>query len=534
LLSKWRIRNKLLLCAALLVAILVTLSASGMYGLYAYRGLVKSLSGRSTELPVAADLGQLVGDLRVILSSVRSHHDLSASFDDQTRLDNGFLREQFRMTLQAIEEKLAQYRQILDHNVYRSFRRIREDRQERETLREIEAALARIAELDQDQDWLLDDVKTIQLAAEVEQLHYLTAELPSYLRQRFGQLADDVRMQYRTAIVTTWATTIAAIGLLILLARLVYKWIFGPLGILIRGSRQVAEGRFGYRIQLKTHDEMSELADAMNDMTERFQAIRNDLDRQVRERTRQVVRSEQLASVGFLAAGVAHEINNPLASIAMCSESLQSRLARMADDDLQQQEVVRHYLDMIHQEAFRCKEITERLLDFSRAGDSRRERTDLRELVAGVIEMVRHMGRFRGKHATLLPGPPVVADVCPQEMKQVVLNLITNGLHSVDAGGTVTVEIEPDGAVVRIVFTDDGCGMDEEVLKHLFEPFFTRRRGGQGIGLGLSITHRIIDDHDGEIEAQSDGPGRGSQFIVTLPLCQPATEKELENRYQAA
>ena len=92
--------------------------------------------------------------------------------------------------------------------------------------------------------------------------------------------------------------------------------------MLIDGSRQVAAGEFDYRIHLDTDDEMAELAEAMNDMTARFQAIRDDLDRQVQERTKQVVRSEQLASVGFLAAGVAHEINNPLASIALCAESL--------------------------------------------------------------------------------------------------------------------------------------------------------------------------------------------------------------------
>ena len=99
--------------------------------------------------------------------------------------------------------------------------------------------------------------------------------------------------------------------------------------MLVKGSRRVAAGEFGYRIALQTHDEMAELADALNDMTARFQAIRDDLDRQVQERTKQVVRSEQLASVGFLAAGVAHEINNPLASIAMCAESLESRLGRI-------------------------------------------------------------------------------------------------------------------------------------------------------------------------------------------------------------
>ena len=130
----------------------------------------------------------------------------------------------------------------------------------------------------------------------------------------------------------------------------------------------------------------------MNAMTTRFQQTRDDLDRQVRERTRQVVRSEQLASVGFLAAGVAHEINNPLASIAICSESLESRLRDILtdqdDEHAAESEVVNNYIAMIQKEAFRCKQITEKLLDFSRLGDSDRQNTDLRDLVSGVIEMV--------------------------------------------------------------------------------------------------------------------------------------------------
>src|SRR5207237_5260367 len=139
------------------------------------------------------------------------------------------------------------------------------------------------------------------------------------------------------------------------------KWIAGPLATLVAGSRKVAAGDFNHRIRLETEDEMRELADSMNDMTARFQEIRDDLDRQVRERTQQVVRSEQLASVGFLAAGVAHEINNPLASIALCAESLESRIHEMligaGDGSSADQEVIRNYLRMIQNEAFRCKGI---------------------------------------------------------------------------------------------------------------------------------------------------------------------------------
>ena len=141
-------------------------------------------------------------------------------------------------------------------------------------------------------------------------------------------------------------------------------------------------------------------------MTARFQEIRDDLDCQVRERTKQVVRSEQLASVGFLAAGVAHEINNPLASIAMCSESLEGRLHELlertsATTTPPSATSSATTCEMIQNEAFRCKQITEKLLDFSRMGDPERQHTDLRELVAGVIEMVRHLGKYQNKHVEL-------------------------------------------------------------------------------------------------------------------------------------
>ena len=172
--------------------------------------------------------------------------------------------------------------------------------------------------------------KVSQLRDDVERLRVLTAELPSHLHDRLHELANEVRTQYRVAIPLAWATTVIATLLLVAAVQLFRKWIARPLQTLVEGSREVAAGKFDHRIRLDSDDEMRELAEAMNAMTARFQEIRDDLDCQVRERTKQVVRSEQLASVGFLAAGVAHEINNPLASIAMCSESLEGRLAGIA------------------------------------------------------------------------------------------------------------------------------------------------------------------------------------------------------------
>ncbi len=403
---------------------------------------------------------------------------------------------------------------------------------ERETLTKIDDVLAHIRRRDSEDPsgWRLDnESKVSQLRKDVETLRERTAELPSHLHERFRQLASEVHNEYRWAIILAWATAILTTVLLISAVQLFRKWIARPLATLVQGSREVAAGKFDHRIHLETEDEMRELADSMNDMTARFQEIRDDLDCQVRERTKQVVRSEQLASVGFLAAGVAHEINNPLASIAMCSESLEGRLAdlwnHVGESHAAERDVVRSYLEMIQKEAFRCKQITEKLLDFSRMGDPERHHTDLRELVSGVIDMIRHLGKYQNKIVVLRDGDRVIVEVCAQEIKQVVLNLITNGLDSIEPGGTVAVSISLDGTEARLVVADNGCGMAEDVMRHLFEPFFTRRRGGQGTGLGLSISYRIVEEHHGQIIAHSAGPGAGSTFTVSLPLRQPASRK---------
>jgi signal transduction histidine kinase len=181
---------------------------------------------------------------------------------------------------------------------------------------------------------------------------------------------------------------------------------------------------------------------------------------------------------------------------------------------------------MIQKEAFRCKQITEKLLDFSRMGDTERHHADLRELVSGVIEMIRHLGKYQNKNLVLADGEPVIAEVCPPEIKQVMLNLITNGLDSIGSGGTVRVSVSSRGNEAQIVVEDNGCGMTDDVIQHLFEPFFTRRRGGQGTGLGLSITYRIVEEHHGQIVAHSAGLGKGSKFTVTIPLRQPALRRQ--------
>lgn len=541
LFSHWSIRRKLRIGLGLLAISVLTLFGSAYYGLYAYRGIVKSISSRSAELPLADKLRDHIAELHEILNQ-QSLDDGFGAVGSLAETNAGIqVRQKCPVVLDDFCRALRDYRDQLDANRWRVETSIDDDRKERKILADIDKIVAGMKKYGSGDkpDWILENPKAIsQLRENVETLRKLSGKLPTYLHERFRELASDVRTEYRFAIFLAWTTTVLASILLFASVLLFRKWIARPLAKLVRGSRQVAAGNFDHRIKLDSDDEMRELADAMNDMTARFRQIRDDLDAQVRERTQQVVRSEQLASVGFLAAGVAHEINNPLASIAMCSESLESRLTDLlryvGKEHEGERDIVRNYLEMIQKEAFRCKQITEKLLDFSRRGDPERHNADLRELVAGVIEMIRHLGKYHDKRVVLRDGEPVIAEICAQEMKQVVLNLITNGLDSVDSGGTVTINVLSHNGEAKIVVEDNGCGMTPDVLKHLFEPFFTRRRGGQGTGLGLSITYRIIEEHQGQIVPHSDGPGKGSRFTVSLPLGNSAHRNRRNHRPKAA
>jgi len=506
------IREKLLLGALLVGVMVAVLSASSFLGIYSYRRLVRALSCRAAELPRASELGECVGRLRL-------EHARALAGDS---VAEGAFLSGLRGTeaaLQAYRQELAAY----EPDDSRLADRSREDR----TAQQIADCLTTIDRIASQHAGATEAASAgkerremlLAVAVHLDSLADLTAELPSFLQQRLHDLSSEVRTRYRTLIVTTWTAATAAAGLLMAIAVLTYRWVFRPLRLLGHGSRRVAAGDFDYRIQLDTRDEMAELADALNDMTERFREIRDDLDRQVQERTREVIRSEQLASVGFLAAGVAHEINNPLASIAMCAESLESRIGEMAPGEADAQ-VARRYLALIQSEAFRCKGITEKLLDFSRLGEVRRQATALTGLVTDVADMLRHVGRFAGRSIEIDESQDALVMVNPQEIKQVVLNLLVNALDSIEEHGKVRVAAKRSGGEAVLTFTDDGCGMTAEVLEHLFEPFFTRRKAGQGTGLGLSIVHRIVADHGGRIQATSDGPGTGSCFRITLPLAQ--------------
>ena len=533
MLSRWPLRKKLMLGIAWLFMIAFMLFFSSLRGVYAYRHLARSVSRRASELPLSAELTRTVSNLRFTLQQAQTLQD---SPDHDPQRYTGLLREEFHIQLLAVAESVDRYRhQLFATNNDSDL--LGDLKLEQVTIEKISATLERIKGTNQDEAWILDQLEIETLNDELAELSRLSAILPGYLQQRMHEFAGAVRVEYRFLIIITWVIFAIVVASFVIFCALFDRSLIRPIRVLIDGSREVAGGKFDHRIEINTKDEIAELATSMNQMTTSFQEIRNNLDDQVQQKTQEVVRGEQLASVGFLAAGVAHEINNPMASIAWCAESLESRLhdIMQTDDSKPDSEhnsevtVLRKYLRRIQDEAFRCKEITDRLLDFSRLGDSQKHATELRELISGVIDMVKHLGKYRNKQILFHCQQPVVAMVNSQEIKQVVLNLITNALDSLTDEGTVTVRLKQQAKNLVLSVTDTGCGMTAEVRKNLFEPFFTRRPDGQGTGLGLSITYRIITDHGGQVIGTSAGPGTGSCFEVTLPLA-PNDVKYEENR----
>jgi signal transduction histidine kinase len=227
--------------------------------------------------------------------------------------------------------------------------------------------------------------------------------------------------------------------------------------------------------------------------------------------------TERLTTAGRLAAGVAHELNNPLATIAGCAESLQSRLQEAAAASQAQLPDFPNYLRLIEEEAYRCKDITGSLLQFVRDPGSRRTVTDLNALVLKTSELISHQARYTT--AVLTPElDATLPEVTVNEgqLRQVFLGLASNALDAMEGRGQLTIRTRRVRREVEVEFEDEGPGIPDEIASRIWDPFFTTKPPGQGTGLGLAIAQSIITDHGGRIEMQTH-VGKGSIFRVVLP-----------------
>ena len=305
----------------------------------------------------------------------------------------------------------------------------------------------------------------------------------------------------------------------------------GPLREVVEGMRRIREGNFKHRLRVNTRDEIGELAETFNvmgKMLERDKREIEDWNRELQDRvdekTRaleaaqsQLIQSAKLASVGQLGAGVAHELNNPLAGIVGQAALLQRRLKKVeiAEDD---REKLLEYVGHVQGESGRCREIIHGLLAYSQASGGGVDDVALNESFSDILVLVGNNARSQGVELVteLAADLPIVVNN-EHQMQQLMLHLMTNALQAMPDSGILTLRTRSLGDSIAIDVEDTGRGIAEEHLDKIFDPFFTTKDVWQSTGLGLSVCHSIVESHGGSIAVSSE-LGKGSTFTITLPL----------------
>lgn len=345
---------------------------------------------------------------------------------------------------------------------------------------------------------------------------------------------DDLSRAKRNIFVTT----VIAVGLMLLIVVPIYVLTvsnsINPIRKLSLASRAVAEGNLDQYVPVKTGDEVGELSKSFNRMVADLRKYREELERwnqtleervakrskQLAEAQAKLVQSTKLAAVGELAAGLAHELNNPLAGIyaflQVLAETVRSRGFKNVSDE--EAEGFQKNLVYVEREIQRCKSIVGSLLTFARVSEKHFVPLDLNEVVRAALGFMHsNLKKDNVGVETRLAEqlPPVLGD--PNELQQVFLNIIVNARKAMPGGGKLSVTTGTTDNTVTATITDTGEGISPEIRDRIFDPFFTTRKPGEGTGLGLSISYGIIKDHNGEIAVES-APGRGSTFTIVLPV----------------
>lgn len=378
-----------------------------------------------------------------------------------------------------------------------------------------------------------DGAQSTSLDDAISRVATIASEIRGVIEERQDAAASARRQ-------TAW-TIAAASGWLILTAAVIsvrqYRAIMQPLMRLRSAVKRFAAGDLDARVSFSGDHEFFELTTAFNSMADELAGFQQELEAKVAAKSKELVRSERLASVGYLAAGVAHEINNPLGIIAAYAERALQQMRRAGDQNNASASGIKA-LEVISEESFRCKAITDRLLTLARPGSAERRPFSLGTLAQEVLSTLGGLPQWR--HVSLIlesANNDTLMAVCNDgEVKQVVLNLLVNALEAVpERRGVVKLSVARVNNNVQIVVDDNGRGIERQSLDHVFEPFYTNKRAPAGsrvgTGLGLSVCQAIIDGHGGRIFAESEGIGKGSRFHVLLPA---ATVVEAEDAEEVA
>lgn len=353
----------------------------------------------------------------------------------------------------------------------------------------------------------------------------------------------DQTMQMNTLTIAAFSLGFIVIASLLVsgfISRLVYR----PLRDLESGAKRLSSGNLEQLIPVRSRDEFGQLADSFNAMTlalknsqMELQEWGHTLERKVEDRTKELriaeaetARTEKLASVGLLAAGIAHELNNPLTGVLTFSHLLRKKMPDGSQDA--------EDLDLVIRETKRCAGIIRRLLDFSREKPPEKKFADINKIIENTERIIERPASFRDVGITMDLDPqlpPIWADA--DLIEQVIMNMLVNAQHAIENEGTIAIRTrrvlkarspeQPDELVpmAEIAIIDSGCGISKENLKRIFDPFFTTKEVGKGTGLGLSVSHGIVKAHGGMIEVEST-VGKGSTFRVYLPLAPPSEDIE--------
>lgn len=331
-----------------------------------------------------------------------------------------------------------------------------------------------------------------------------------------------------------FALSLIAISLVSVL--FIFFMVHRPVNKIVEGTRRVADGDLNVQVNIQTKDEIGWLSQSFNKMTKDLDQANHEitkwthtLEDQVRERTAQlkqaqesVIQSEKMASVGRLAAIVAHEINNPMAGIRTCAKLLMKKILKRTEMT-EKSDLLKH-LEIIDSESTRCGDIVKNLLQFSRPSQVKVEKYDLNLLITQSVRLIKHQADLMGAEIRLLLfDQPLVLECDTQKIKQALVAILINSCDALlkDHGMieiTSREMLEKDGVEFSVI--DNGVGMDAATRERIFEPFFTTKnqnvKGGTNIGMGLSVVFEIIESHGGKISVHSE-PGRGSKFVIFLP-----------------
>jgi two-component system, NtrC family, sensor kinase len=348
---------------------------------------------------------------------------------------------------------------------------------------------------------------------------------------------DPVQQQTRSitlqTILSTAMVVIIGAGFVILFTR---RFVATPIQELIKGTRAVSAMQLDRTIEIsRRSQELDELVDSFNRMRERLKVavdelneMQQNLESKVAERTaqlqlahRKLLQNDRLASLGQLAASVAHEINNPVSGVLNLSILLE-RLMVNGKFPIGREAEFRKYLGSISTETARVGRIVSDLLAFSRRSKPQRVPADLNKMVTSTLGLVGHKLKLINAESVLDLQPDLPLVECdPSQIQQVILNLVLNGAQAMQTKGggelRIRTRVTPDRGNAELCVSDTGEGIAPENISKIFDPFFTTKPEGKGVGLGLAVLYGIVRAHDGEVEVASRR-NEGTSFTVTLPL----------------